>query len=388
MRAALLIAAKDLRLRVRDRSAFLMGLVVPFGLALVFSLILGGASGSGALDLQYGVVDGDGSSISQAFVTALQDVATDGLFELTTPAGEEEARADVESGELDAAFVIPRGFGASVESGAAADLTVVGHVDRPTSSSIAQSIAGEFVARIQGTRLAAITAAGAGLDVADVVSRVRTEPPPVAITAIEAADRQLEPTTFFVAGMAVFFLFFTVSFGVTSLLEERREGTMARLLAAPISRGSVVGAKAIVSVALGIVSMVVLVVASTLLLGAEWGDPLGVALLIVSGVISAVGIMAVVAAFARTPEGAANLQAVIAVGLGMLGGVFFPAPLGQGLLASLALLTPHRWFMTGLGDLAGGGGVAVVLPSVLALLAFGLVTAALAATRLRKAVLA
>ena len=36
--------------------------------------------------------------------------------------------------------------------------------------------------------------------------------------------------------MAVFFLFFTVQFGVTSLLEERNDGTLARLLAAPISR--------------------------------------------------------------------------------------------------------------------------------------------------------
>jgi ABC-2 type transport system permease protein len=130
------------------------------------------------------------------------------------------------------------------------------------------------------------------------------------------------------------------------------------------------------------------VVASSLLLGADWGDPSGVAVLILSGVISAVGIMAVVAAFARTPEGAGNLQAVIAVGLGMLGGVFFPAPLGGGILANLSYATPHRWFMTGLGDLAGGGGVAVVLPSAAALLAFGLVTGGMAGLRLRRRVLA
>ncbi len=191
-------------------------------------------------------------------------------------------------------------------------------------------------------------------------------------------------TTFFVAGMAVFFLFFTVSIGVTSLLEEKRDGTMSRLLAAPIGRAAVVAAKGIVSIVLGLVSMTILIVASTLLLGADWGDPLGVAVLVVAGVLSAVGVMAVVAAFARTPEGAQNLQSVIAVGLGMLGGVFFPTPLGDGLLARLSLVAPHRWFMRGLGDLRGGGGVEVVLPAVAALLAFGLVTGGLAAIRLRR----
>ena len=41
MRAARLIAAKDLRLRIRDRSALIVGVVAPLGLAFIFNLILG-----------------------------------------------------------------------------------------------------------------------------------------------------------------------------------------------------------------------------------------------------------------------------------------------------------------------------------------------------------
>jgi ABC-2 type transport system permease protein len=41
MPVTLLIAAKDARQRLRDRSLFLYALVVPLGLAFVFSLILG-----------------------------------------------------------------------------------------------------------------------------------------------------------------------------------------------------------------------------------------------------------------------------------------------------------------------------------------------------------
>ena len=63
--------------------------------------------------------------------------------------------------------------------------------------------------------------------------------------------------------MAVFFLFFTVQFGVTGLLEERNDGTLARLLAAPISRAAILFGKLLTSFALGVISMTVLVAATT-----------------------------------------------------------------------------------------------------------------------------
>lgn len=385
MRSTLLIAGKDLRLRIRDRSAFIVGLIVPFGLAFIFSLILGDVE-DGPIDLRFAVVAEDSSENTAAFIDALERLEADGILTLTTAESAASARILVDSGEVGAAFVVPGGFGAAVDAGSPATVTVLAHPDRQTSASIARSIAETFAANIEGVRLVAATASVVGANVADTVAMLHAAPPPVSVAGVEAADRQLDLTTFFVAGMAVFFLFFTVQFGVTSLLEERQQGTLARLLAAPIARRSVIGAKALVSLVLGVVSMTVLIVASSVLLGARWGDPLGVAVLVVAGVISAVGIMAVVAAFARTPEGAGNLQSVIAVAFGMLGGVFFPTPLGEGVLAQLALITPHRWFMTGLGDLAGGGGLSVVMPSVLVLVAFGAVTGGLAALRLRKAV--
>ena len=378
----LLMAIKDLRLRIRDRSVLLTGLVVPFVLAFIFSQILGDVE-EGSLDLSYGIADADRSAESTGFVDFLQMVAADGLFDLGDRS-ESEGRSDVSAGDIDALFVVPEGFGTSLRSGSDVAIEVVGNPDRPTSAAIARSLAASWASRTEGAGIAAATAIANGLDPSQAVADVIGSEPPLGLETDDAADRQLGASTFFVAGMAIFFLFFTVSFGVTSLLDEQREGTMARLLAAPIPRWSIVGAKALVSLSLGVVSTGVLIVASILLLGTEWGNPFGVALLVIAGVISAVGIMAVVAAFAKTPEGAGNLQSVIGVALGMLGGVFFPTALGEGFLARLALLTPHRWFMTGLGDLQADGGVGSVLPAVGALLAFGVVTGGLAAVRLHR----
>ena len=132
--------------------------------------------------------------------------------------------------------------------------------------------------------------------------------------------------------------------------------------------------------------MTVLVVATSLLLGAEWGNPIGVGLLILAGVVAAMAVMALIATLARTPEQAGNWQAVVALGLGMLGGSFFPVAQAGGLIEKLSLATPHAWFLRGVGELQAGGGVVDVLPAVAAILAFAAVTGALAFLRREKLV--
>ena len=180
------------------------------------------------------------------------------------------------------------------------------------------------------------------------------------------------------ASMAVFFLFFTVQFGVAGLLEERRLGTWDRLISSGVSKGTITAGKALVSFVLGLVSMAVLMLGATIGLGASWGDPAAVAALVVMGVLAATAVMSLVAAFANTVEGAGNVQSIIAVLLGMLGGTFVPIA-GDGILAKLSLLTPHAWFMRGLNDLAGGGSIDLVVPSLLAIGTFAVVVGAAAA---------
>ena len=93
--------------------------------------------------------------------------------------------------------------------------------------------------------------------------------------------------------------------------------------------------------------------------------------------------MMVIAAFSKTPEQAGNLMAIAAVGLGMLGGIFFPTGLGTGFLSYLAYISPHRWFLLGLADLAGGDEVMSILPSLVGLLVFAAVGWGVALARFR-----
>jgi ABC-2 type transport system permease protein len=392
MRAALRIAWKDVTLRLRDRSAIIWGIVAPLLLASVFSLILGEVTDPDAIDVTIAVVDEDGGEVGQGFIAGLRDLDEQGVFDVVFGASAAEAEQQAADGEVDAAIVIPAGFTSAVARGAASEVLVVGYVDSPIGSQVARAVATGFAGEVNGISVAvgtAIAASGGAPDDLDaLVAGAAAAPTPLGLDTETEASKELSASTFYAAAMAVFFLFFTVQFGVIGLLEERTQGTMARLLAAPIPRASIIFGKAITSFVLGIVSMAVLVIVTSLLpfMDADWGDPIGVAILVVSGVLAAMGVMTIVATFAKTPETATNIQAVVAFLLGMLGGAFFPLSQLGGVVARLSLLTPHAWFLRGLGDLAAGGGPGDILVEAGFILLFAVVTTGVALTRLRRTV--
>jgi ABC-2 type transport system permease protein len=127
--------------------------------------------------------------------------------------------------------------------------------------------------------------------------------------------------------------------------------------------------------------MVVLAVTTHFLLSAHLANVLGVAVLIVAGVLAATAVMTLVATFAGTPEQAQNWQGMTALVLGMLGGSFFPVAQAGGVLAVLSLATPQAWFMRGLENMTGGTGATAVIGPAAAILAFALVTGSLAYMR-------
>ncbi|HCU96975.1 MAG TPA: ABC transporter [Actinobacteria bacterium] len=388
MRAALLIAGKDLRQRLRDASAILMAVVLPLALAAVLSVTLGRAVEVSRIPVA--VADLDHGSMAQAFrQQVLGPVQRHGLIRLATAPTMAQARRLVDRGTVQAAIVIPPGFSHTVQAGGTADLQVIGDVDQPVAASVAQSLATSFAQDLNAVRLSVATALHApGLPssaqvpagLAEQASRMSS---PVSVEDVSAASKELDAKTYVAAGMAVFFLFFTVQFGVTSLLDERKDGTLARLLAAPVSRGSILGGKVLTSFLLGIISMTVLIVATGLFLGAHWGNPAGVAILVLAGVTAATAVMVLVATLAKTSEQVGTWQTIIALVLGMLGGSFFPLSQAGGLFAKASLITPHAWFLRGLGDLAGGAGPAAVLPAA-AVLVFAAIVGGIGLMRLRK----
>jgi len=384
--AVLAILGKDLRLRLRDRSVLLFALIAPLGLMLVLSSVF---PDEGSLRIRAVVVDEDGGVVGEAFRTELvarlldEEVISDGRT-LTR----EQAFDAVRDGSVSVAWIVPAGTSDAVAAGGTVDLEVVGNPDRTLAVSVARSVAAGFTAEVARVSAAVTTVAAAtGLPPdAELIAAVRdaaaSTPRPAVVTQRTVASLRLPQRDQLTAGMAVFFLLFTVQLGVLGLLEERQQGTLPRLRAAPIAIGTVLAGKALGALLLGLASMMVLALAARLLLGASWGPPIGTMIAVLAVTITAAAIMAAVGTFARSAEQASSLQSIVAVGLGLLGGVFVPA---RGVIAeTLTLLSPHHWFLTGLGAARSEGEWRAVLPSAGAQLAIAAVAIVIAVWRTRK----
>ena len=382
MRPALVILGKDLRQRLRDRSALLVAIVVPLVLASIFGLIFHNAIG-GRVSFTFGLVDQDHGPAAQAFSSnVLIPLERRGLISVVREPSLKAGRSAADRAKVSAVFVLPAGFSAAIGHGGSASVHVIGSLDSTIGAQVADSIARSF-ADATNTARVVVAATGAGTISDRLVAAI---PTPIRVADVSTRSRQLDAGTFYAAGMAVFFLFFTVQFGTASLLEERRDGTLARMLVAPISRRAILTGKLLTSLVVGFVSMVVLALATHFLLSAHWGDVLGVTILIAAGVLAATAIMTLVATLARTPDQAQSWQAMVALVLGMLGGAFFPVAQAGGALAAASLVTPQAWFIRGLENMAGGAGVSAVFGPVAAILAIAAIAGAVAYTRIGRLV--
>lgn len=388
MRAAWIIAVRSLRQRIRDRSAILFAVVIPLGLAAAFALLIPRGS---TFHAEYVVYDADGGPVAATLVDHVMGALVDsGVADVSNVDSEAAALAALDAGETSAAILIPAGFSDAVATGKATEVRIVGIPDSPLGTQIAKSVVAGFASEVGAIQLAVVTAAdwqpgqpAPAIDAATIAA-VQEVASPVAVIDAAMERRQATTATFYGAAMAIMFLFFATSFAPIGLLGERRSGTLARLLAAPIRPSSIVLGASIASFVLGLVSMTVLVLGTTVLLGADWGPPALVAPLVVVAVLAAMGVSILICTLARTEEQAGGWNAMVAITLAILGGSMVPLSQAPEILRQLSLLTPHAWFLRAIDSMAGASvQFADIVPSLIALAAFGVVTATIGLARSR-----
>jgi ABC-2 type transport system permease protein len=394
MRVALVVAGKELRQRLRDRSAIFVGFVAPSLLATIVTFAFGTGFGDDvSFQIAMTVVDEDRSEISKAFTQVLESEGLRELVALQKTKNADDARRLIDESKLGAAFIIPKGFQAAVSSGRKAQITTVSDASSSFIGDIAEAIAGGFTSQVNASRLAVFTAVRSGNEgpaaAAQLAAEAARDRIPVQLVDSGVASRDVSGANYFGPSMAMFFLFFSVGAGARSLLAEREMGTLPRVLAAPARRESVIAGKAFATFVLGVVSMVTVYVVMRVFFGVNWGDPLAISVLTVLTVGSLMMIIAVVQTLAKTEQAAANYGSMVGVVLAILGGNFFPQHLLPKFIQAASALTPNGWALRGFSDIAYDGATLVDLgPHVAALTAFTVICGAIAAYRARRIALA
>lgn len=383
---AFTIAAKDLRLRIRDKSAWIIAIVAPFALAAIISLAF---KGEGEFHTTMVVADEDSSEISEAFVSVLTTPDVKKIITLRIVDSAQEASALTEGEKVSAGLVIPPGFGQAVVDDGSPNIIVIKHPNSPIAASVAENIARRFASETDSVRLSVATTlsesqTSVGPD--EIARRAAERSIPTSVRAGTLGKRgENTSSSYFAPAMAIFFVFFTVSFGGLSMIQERRLGTMQRLIAAPMPSVQIIFGKIISTFAIGVVSLTTMVLSTSWLLGSDWGNPIAVAGLILAIVFAAMGIMSTVAVFSKTEERAGALSSIVVLALSLLGGNFMPISQAPKIFRTLALFTPNGWALRGFTDLvADGGGIASVTTHIAIIVGFGLVTGLVALSQTRR----
>ena len=403
MKKLFLIGIKDLKLRFRDRAALIFMLLTPFILTLGMGLVTGRFSGgdsSGISDIPIAIVNLDNDSLGAALVDAFNSEDLADLVETTLSEDPEAARLLVDEDEVAAAIIIPAGFTQSVipqnENALPNEeirIEFYANPSRPTSAGIIKAIVDGFMARLDEMRLASVTSVsqlimsgrispedanqvgqemGARLQQNDAGNTNEATAITLNTSTSEGEEVEFDVLSYFAPGMALMFLMYTVSYGGSSILAEKSQGTLPRLLISPTNSMQVLGGKILGIFLTGAAQMLILIGASSLFFQLKWGDAFGIVLLVLAAVFGATGWGMLITALARTPAQVGSVGSAVMLIFAMLGGSFTQIENMPAIVQTLGKITPNAWAMDGFTTLALGGTLTSLARPILALLTMGI----------------
>lgn len=416
MKKILTIMWKDISIIFRDGAALVLMIAGPLVLTLGMGLVTGSFSQNDDAPtisrIPVLVVDQDGGALATALDDLLRGDDLSDLLAAEAWNDETSARERVRNGDAAAAVIIPAGFSDSLmpdpTSGALpapVPLRVYGDPGSPIGAAVVRSITEEFTNRVVNnvtaiqialTQLATsgavapadLPAAGQAMGeqlfgaeaMADpgALITVRTE----SVTTGDTAG--FNPLAYFAPAMALLFLMYAVTLGARSLITERREGTLARMLAAPVSAAQILSGKVAGIFMTGFIQLSVLILLTTLMYRLNWGNPLGVLLLVAAAALAATGWGLLLASLSSNAGQITALGTALMLIFGILGGSFVPGMEFGPVLDWAGRITPNRWAQDGFVSLASGDGLAALVTPLTALVVMALILFAVSAVLFRR----
>jgi ABC-2 type transport system permease protein len=173
--------------------------------------------------------------------------------------------------------------------------------------------------------------------------------------------------------------------GALGLVQSRRLGISRRMLATPTTPWTVIAGEVFSRFVVGVIQAIVIVFGSALLFGVTWGQPVGVAavILVYALVSAAAGVL--LGSLVRNEQQAAGVALLLGLGLAALGGSMIPIQVFPQTMQSIARVTPHAWANDAFLQLVGNGAsLFAILPQLGVLLAYAAVLLILASWRLHR----
>jgi ABC-2 type transport system permease protein len=390
---SLAVAWKEMQLLAGDRGTLIVFFVLPLLMGSMVGSMYGQQSGGdGGIQIPLYVVNEDAGPYGAQIAEVLRGVDVLDVKEIATRA---EADALVGQGERPAAIVIPADLSARVDTYEPVAVQVIGDPAQKEFVGLITGMMNEVVAPIvtlgevqygvrrildQSGILAsadpqvqrAALAQSTGVIMSQLYAMQETPRVSLLTESMGGVEVTVPTNAFAVSmpGFTVWFAFFIVGSISSSLLKEREEGTLRRLLAAPIPSSAIILGKMLAFLVIAVLQVVVLFSVGNLAFDMPLGSsPLGLALVTLAVGLAATSLGMMVAALAGSARQADGVGMVLGFVLAGLGGCLAvgltPLYRMEGPLGVASRLTPHAHALEAYRRLMlEGGGVIDVLPQV------------------------
>lgn len=373
------IAFKDIQILLKDRGALFQLILLP----LIFILVIAGAFSGTDSDIEdtripLPVANLDGGARAQVLIDGIDDAG--GVRTEVMEA--EEAQAQLEAGDIQRLLTIPSAFSSKLDQDTPVTLRLTNQSDADPEETEAVRLVVEGVAQdmaLENQILASLRQmadmqanAPREFQLAFSVDRIqdqardqfessRTRPLVTVEQRVpQRGDEQEREPSFAqtsVPGFTVLFVFLAAQNTARSIYDEKKGGSFRRLMAAPISKASLLIGKVLPNFILALIQFGIIFLFGSVVLGWFGFTPIslgsdGLALILAAIVIafcsSAMGIL--IASLAHTEGQIGGLSSLLLWGLAIVGGSIIPTFIMDRILGPLPKIAPHYWANRALND--------------------------------------
>ncbi len=404
------IALKDLSIFAKDRAAVFFFIVFPFMFVVIFYFLNVGAAEDKRMELHVVTQEAE-SGLSHQIIGAIETVDESQLRPgepiIVWDKDYNEAYHAVENGELAGFIAFPADFTEGIMTGSGAQLEVVVDAGAINDRAALNGFAGAIASQL-GTYRVIVNASIAllieggliSVDMESITQAVQqimadissgqgvggTEASYIGINIEKVGEMEEEnPANYVIPGYLVMFVFFAAAVTAETIVRERQNNTLERLLATSVKKESILGGMFSGTLIRGLIQILIFWVVGILVFHIDLGlSPLAVIILSILMVIMSAAFALMLATLAKTQRGAGSLAVVTALVLAPLGGCWWPLFILPRWLQNVAKISPHAWATTGFNKLMlFGADFGAVVPEMLALIGFAVVFGLIAVWRFR-----
>lgn len=376
LRHAWYIGLNEVRWFLTDRLALGMFILFPFLFIVMFNLLLSNVgTGNNQLVLHLATQETDGISLHliQGMVTSNESQTQSGQTRLVWDQDYAAAKANVESGKIGGLLAFPADFTQKVEAGQPTNLEKIVQAEdtntRMALNGLAQGIASQIGSQTVEVKsaISILTQQGASQEdiqkaAAQIIQNDNSGSSTPSLISVQTQNigniKPVNASSYVVPGYLVMFVFFAAAMGSISIIRERQNHTLERLIASSVRKESLLGGYFLGGIFRGLIQIAIFWTFGILVFHVNIGaSTIGVVVLSLLVVLMSASFSLMLSTLVKTDRAASAIGVVSSLLLAALGGCWWPLFIEPQWMQFLAKITPQGWANDGFNKLMLFGGV-------------------------------